>query len=171
MKKTLSISIFSFLLISFAACKKDSGGSSGYYVKANVGGTQKNYTSTPLGIVQNDGGSYSLTIEAGAGGSSLEGLALEINQTSGAIAAGTYDELSGGSNYAIASTYNPGSSDVSAIFGAGLKLPTSQPLQIVITSISNSQVSGTFSGEYYDNSGTGTDSLLVSNGSFNVPIQ
>jgi len=169
MKKFISLSLIVISISLFTACKKDSsGGGSNYYVKANVGGTDKNYTSNPMAVIINTSGSYSLAISGGAGGSSLEGLALQINSNTGPVTAGTYDENS--NDYAIGAVYNPNSSDVSAIFGAGLKL-SSHPLQIIISNISDKEVSGTFSGEFYDNSGTGTDSLLVTNGEFKVPIQ
>jgi hypothetical protein len=171
MKKIISLSLIAISIFLFTACKKDSsnGGGSNYYVKANVGGTDKNYTSNPMAVIINTSGVYSLAIAGGAGGSSLEGLAFQINPNSGPVTAGTYDESSG--DYAIAATYNPGTSDVSAIFGAGLNPFSSHPLQIVISNISDKEVSGTFSGEFYDNSGTGTDSLLVTNGEFKVPVQ
>ena len=98
-----------------------------------------------------------------------EGLGLQITQNGTAISTGTYTQGLG--TYILAGVYNPGTNDVTAIYGAGLKLPTSAPLQIIILTLTATEVSGTFSGMFYDNSGVGTDSLLISNGSFNLPIQ
>ena len=65
MRKINSLYLVCLFLISFAACKKDSGsgGSSNYYIKANIAGTEKNYTSTPMAIAINQGGTYSLSMD------------------------------------------------------------------------------------------------------------
>ena len=170
--KKLSFFLLAFFTVLFFSCKKDSsssGSSSNYYIKATVGGTQKNYTSNPLVTIINQSNIYSMSLSAGAGGTSLEGLALQITQNNTPILAGTY--LESGTTYTIAGDYNPGSTDVSAIFGAGLNPLSAQPLQITISQLSDKIVSGTFSGEFYSNSGVGSDSLLVANGSFNLPIK
>lgn len=173
MKKINSILLVCLSFLFFAGCSKDdnSGGGNNYFIKANIGGTAKTFSATPLVVKINQAGTYSLSMSAGAGGGSLEGLALQINQTSGPIAAGTYSDDAGSSDYVVAATYNPNSSDVAAIFGAGLKISTTAPLQIVISSITDSQVTGTFSGEFFDNSGTGSNSLLITNGEFSLPVQ
>lgn len=155
------------LLVLFTACSKDSGGGEpGYFMKATIGGTEKNYVSVPAALHINQNGTDILSMTAGAN----EGLGLQITQTGAFITAGTYTQSSTG-NPIVAGIYNPGTLDPSAIFGAGIKFPTSAPLQIVISTLTATQVTGTFSGMYYDNSGIGTDSLLISNGSFNLPIQ
>lgn len=172
MKKINSLLFVCLSFLFFAACSKDdnSGGGPKYFIKANVGGTAKTFSANPLVVKINQSGTYSLSMSAGAGGSSLEGMALQINQTSGPITAGTYNETLLG-DYVIAATYNPNTSDVSAIYGAGLKISTTAPLQIVISSITDSEVSGTFSGEFFDNSGVGSNSLLITSGEFKLPVQ
>lgn len=171
MKKFSSLLLVCFSILFFAACKKDSDNGPTYYIKANIGGTEKTYSAIPIAVQINQGGTYSLAISAAANANSSEGLGLQINKTSGPITAGTYSDASNSNDYVIAGIYNPGTSDISAIFGAGLKISVSAPLNIVISEITDSKVSGTFSGEFYNNSGTGTDSLLITNGNFNIPIQ
>ncbi len=170
MKKSILLSVFLIFTFFFFSCKKDSDSknSSTYYIKATIGGTEKTYTSNPLVTVINTGTVYSIALSAGAGGSSLEGLGFQITQNLKPITAGTYIET-GTNEYTIAGDYNPGTTDVSAIFGAGFKPFTSHPLQIVISTLNDATVSGTFSGEFFSNSGNGSDSLLISNGSFNLP--
>lgn len=171
MKKINILYLVGFLLIAFSACKKEtSGGDSGYYIKANVGGTDKNYTSTPMAITLNSGGVYSLSLAAGAGGTSGEGLSFQITQNDAPVTAGTYSE-GGSGDYVVGGVYNPGTTDLAEMFGAGMHYPVSHPLQIVITNITDKKVSGTFSGEFFDNSGVGSESLMITNGSFNLPIQ
>lgn len=155
------------LVIAFAACSKDSGNDNPkYYMKASIGGSEKTYVSVPVALHMNQNGTDILSMSAGAN----EGLGLQITQTGAVITVGTYTQ-SGTGNPIIAGIYNPGTTDATAIFGAGLKFPTSAPLQIVISTLTTAEVSGTFSGMFYDNSGTGTDSLMITNGSFNLPIQ
>lgn len=171
MRKINFLYLIVLLLISVTACKKETGSSdSGYYIKANVGGTDKNYTSTPMSITINSGGVYSLSLAASAGGTSGEGLSFQITQNGAPITTGTYSE-SGSGDYTIAGVYNPGTTDLAEMFGAGMHFSPSVPLQITIINISDKKVSGTFSGEFFDNSGMGSESLIITNGSFNLPIQ
>ena len=159
--------IVCLLIISLSACNKDGGsGGSQYYMKATIGGTEKTYTTVPLAMRFDQNSTYVLSMSAGA----YEGMGLQITQTGTPLTTGQYTQ-GGSGNYVIAGVYNPGTADVTAIFGAGLKYPTSVPLQIVISSLTPSEVSGTFSGMYYNNSGVGTDSMLITNGSFSLPIQ
>jgi hypothetical protein len=171
MKKISSLLIICSTILFFASCKKDSGsGGSNYYIKANIGGTEKTFTSTPLVIKFDQTGAYSISLSAGAGGSSLESLGLQIEQSSGPITAGTYSD-DGNSDAVVGGAYNPGSTDVSDIYGAGLQISSTAPLKVTISEISDTKVSGTFSGEFFDNSGTGSNSLMITNGEFNLPIQ
>ncbi len=48
--------------------------------------------------------------------------------------------------------------------------PSSPPLRVVITSISSTRVIGTFSGQYFDFNGTGTNSKQLTEGEFSVPL-
>src|SRR5689334_18855107 len=97
MKKVHSLLLlvcFSFLL--FVSCsKKDSGGTPAYYMKATIDGTTKTYTANAIALKLDVSGTYSLSMNAVAGSSSLESLGLQITQTTGAIAAGTYTESGG----------------------------------------------------------------------------
>ena len=170
MKKITSLLFVCSSLLFFASCKKDSGDGTNYYIKANIDGTEKTYNSTPLAFSVNQSGTYSLAMSASAGTGSSEGLALQINQSSNPITATTYTDGTGG-DYALGGDYNPGTTDVSKLYGAGLQLSTTAPLTITITQITSSQVSGTFSGEFFDNSGAGSNSIMITNGEFSLPIQ
>ncbi|MBV9962775.1 MAG: hypothetical protein JO072_11050 [Parafilimonas sp.] len=173
MKKISSVLFVCLSLLFFASCKKSSGGGSNYYIKANVDGTEKTYTSTPLAFTINQSGTYSLNMSASASKdtSSYEGLSLQINQSGAPVTAGTYIDGTSGANYVLAGIYNPGTSNLSSIFAAGAQLSTTAPFTITITSISSSQVSGTFNGEYFDNDGFGSNSVIITNGEFSLPIQ
>jgi len=172
MKKIGSLLIICFSILFFVGCKKDSvnSSSSAYYMKATIGGTAKVFTFNPNVIKFDVGGTSSLAFNAAIGSTSLEGLALQITRSPGTITAGTYTD-GGNNDYVVGGTYNPGSNDLSAIYGAGMKISVTAPLKVVITQITASKVTGTFNGEFFDNSGSGSKSLLITNGEFNLPIQ
>ena len=48
--------------------------------------------------------------------------------------------------------------------------PSSPALTVVITSISSTRITGTFSGQYFDFNGTGTNSKQFTEGAFSVPL-
>src|SRR5436305_11689079 len=153
MKKISSLLLVCLSLLFFASCNKSSGGGSNYYIKANIDGTEKTYTTNPLVVSINQNSYYSLAVSAGSANSSSEGISLQITQNSGAITSGTYIDGTAGASYTLGGDYNPGTTDIAKIYGAGLQLSTTAPLTITITQLTNSQVSGTFSGEFFDNSG------------------
>lgn len=171
MKKISSIIFICFSVLFFASCKKDSGSGTNYYMKATIDGTEKTYSSTPLALSVNQSGTYILSMSASASAGSSEGLGLQITQSSGPIAAGTYTDGASGVSYLLSGVYNPGTVNSSDIYGAGIQLSATSPLTITITNVSTSAVSGTFSGEFFDNSGAGTNSIMITDGSFNLPIQ
>ena len=103
----------------------------------------------------------------------LQGINLTINNSpsSKPIVAGTYSETS--TDFAVAGVYNPGSTTI--VYGAGEYPSPPNPLTIVITSISNGVIQGTFSGDfYYTNTSTafiGLPKKTFTNGQFSVQIK
>lgn len=159
------------------SCKKSSSSSNGgYYIKATVDGTAKTFNVNAMAMKMDMGGAVSLSIFGNVtSAATLEGINLTINNTpnpSKAITAGTYDELVT-DNFVTAGVYNPGSTTI--VWGAGEYPNPPHPLQIVITSIDDKTVKGTFSGDfYYTNVSTvqiGPDKKSFTNGEFYVKIQ
>jgi len=74
------------------------------------------------------------------------GVVLGISAFNGSLPTGTYTE-NGSANYEVLGAYNPGSPTMN--YRAGGHVPTARPLKIVLTSISDSEVAGTFEGAFY----------------------
>lgn len=161
--------ILSLLLLSsfFFSCSKETslegavsagtgggtGGGSGssspnYYIKAKMDGVLKTYSSNPMAMFSSMAGTNVVSLAAGAGGTSLEGLAFSINFTTGTLMAGaTYTETGTGLDYLLAGVYNPGSMSITYV--AGLTAVSADPLKVTITSKTATEVTGTFQGAFY----------------------
>lgn len=85
-------------------------------------------------------------------------------QSATAITAGTYFQPLGLS-FCTSRYFDP-------VSGQGWQAGTasSPPLKVIITSISSTRVTGTFSGQYFDLNGTGTNSKQFTEGEFSVPL-
>jgi hypothetical protein len=96
--------------------------------------------------------------------------------TGGSVGAGTYVNTVAAVStqfYTVSATYTDNSntlwspaSAATAVFGG-----TPDPFTIVITSITATEVKGTFSGTVRNNSGSGTSTMAIASGTFDVPIQ
>jgi hypothetical protein len=64
----------------------------------------------------------------------------------------------------------PASQDPAKIYSAGLQDGNNPKLQVTITTITATNVSGTFSGTFYDNDGDGPGTAAVTEGKFNLPL-
>jgi hypothetical protein len=105
----------------------------------------------------------SLTIIGNVSSSSPESLSLALVNTNGSpIAAGTYNQA--GASYTIGASYVDATSKT---YVAGTNDNT---LNIVITSITPTQVQGTFTGTLKDNNGAGPDVITITSGTFNLPL-
>ena len=85
-------------------------------------------------------------------------------QSSNAIAVGTYLQPLGLS-FCTSRYYDP-------VSGQGWQAgtPSSPPLKVVVTFISANRITGTFSGQYFDLNGTGTNSKQFTEGEFSVAL-
>ena len=164
MKRILSICFSAFVLVS---CQKEvsqeaggggggaggggggTGGGGGYYLKAKVGGTQKNFNNlATLMISELMPGVVSVNIIGGFSATSLEGVNLGINfSNGGTFSAGTYSENSGSLEYVVGGVYNPGSQTIT--YGAGIHPNPEIPLEIKITSLDSKEAKGSFKGSFF----------------------
>jgi hypothetical protein len=144
------------------------GSTSTYYIKAKLDGVARTFNANAMAIKTNLAGFSTLSIIGNAATGSLEGINISINNTpnvSATIGTGTYSE-SNTTNYLLAVVYNAGST--SAVWGAGLNPAPANPFEVVITSLTATEVKGTFKGDVYDNNGTGTNKKTFTEGEFNV---
>ncbi|MFL9483954.1 hypothetical protein ACI6Q2_14340 [Chitinophagaceae bacterium LWZ2-11] len=157
MKKTLVLSLSA--LIFFAACKKDDGGGSTAAqatMSAKMDGTSVAFDSTLKAKWANttvSGTTVSALSITGYKTTGGDGLNLQIIPVSTAnkVIAGTYLETNTNSFY-TEGVYFPKDSASSKIFQgfiAGISASPANPLQVVITSIDNVSVKGTFKGDFY----------------------
>ena len=170
MKKTVWLLALAPLLM-FASCTKDSGSIKDNSIKASIDDTARTFNFAATATYVSTASPYSLVLYAGTGASSNEGVTLSISQTGIPITAGTYTQSGGAGVYVIGGVYNPGTTVTSEIYGAGFNVGADPQFTITITSISATNVTGTFSGAFYDNSGFGSNKKVFSNGQFNLAIQ
>jgi hypothetical protein len=187
MKQLFLVLLSAFILVS---CQKEvsyetpvngggggGGGNNSYFIQAKVNGTTKTFNFNNAAIITDLGGgvkSLSLVGNASSNASSLEGINLAINFMAIAPKTGTYTEDYSGTDYVTAAVYNPNSTTV--VYGAGLIATSVSPLNITITKIDNTVVSGTFKGAFYKldiSSGnpSSTEYLDFTDGSFNLPVR
>lgn len=154
------------------------GGGSGtgtYYIKGKMDGILKTYTNTPMAMFTTMAGTSVVSLFAGAGGTSLEGLAFSINFSTGTLTAGTtYSETGGGMDYLLAGVYNPNSTTIT--YAAGLTAASADPLRITITSKTATEVTGTFQGAFYKQDLINPTMIYTENkrfteGEFKLPVR
>ncbi|MDO6434814.1 hypothetical protein Q4E93_29650 [Flavitalea sp. BT771] len=162
---TVTIALFSL------SCKKSSTSGSPYYIKASVDGTPKTFNVNAMAMKMSVGMTSISVVGNVKSAADLEGINITINNSPSGkpIVAGTYSE-SDATDFAAAAVYNPGSQTI--VWGAGDYPNPPHPLTIVITSIDDKTIKGTFSGDfYYTNTATaqfGPDKKTFTNGEFYV---
>lgn len=168
--------ILSVALIGlFASCKKSSS-TPPTLLTASLNGTNKNFGVSASGIKAVQSG---ITGYAAIGAVSIStGEEIDINidnSLSGdSIVPGTYSDTS--SRFVVDLQYN--TSALGDSYEGGTETDGSQSgatgvsnhLKLVITSITATTISGTFSGNMYLNGDPTSTVIAVTNGSFNVPL-
>lgn len=151
------------------------GSTAGYYIRGKMDGVAFNFTSTPMVMLNDFGvGVTTMSLIAGKGGNSLEGLNLSINFSNGLKpAVGTYSETDNTLDYVVAGVYNPNS--MSFVYGTGLTLPGPKPLVIKILTKSATEMTGTFEGDFFKNDLTAgtvssTEKKTFTEGEFKLKI-
>jgi hypothetical protein len=171
MKRIILFSLF--CILAAISCKKSSSPSSdASFITATMDGKGKTFNVHPMAIRSLAGAVTSIDIFGSASAApSQESLGIAINNSPGGkpIAAGTYSETSS-VDYIVAGVYNEGSSSI--VYGTGLYPNPANPFHVTISSIDNSTVKGTFSGDfYYINTITGVTQTVkrsFTNGQFSV---
>jgi hypothetical protein len=171
MKKFLSYSAVICLFFIFVSCKKDKNdtNSTDYYMSAKVDGVQKTYKLNAIAVKLQVDTIYSIGLNAYGDTTSKEQFFLNIGQTNKAITTGTYIDADA-DDLAVVGGYNPGTTDETKLYGAGFQTDNNPRLTITISTLTSTNVSGTFSGTYYDDGGDGTNIIAVTEGKFNLPL-
>jgi hypothetical protein len=165
MKKLL---FYSFCVLAiFNSCKKNSSSTGSGSISAMVNGNTKTFNTDAVATLSNAGGIYSLLVK-GIGYSSGDTSSISILVgKSNPITTGVYTPV-GTAGVPVSVTYSPG---YDREYSNDTARYSYQP-EVTITSISNSNVQGTFSGNLILYSGkTLVMSQSIGSGSFNVNIQ
>ena len=171
MKKLTVFLAITFSIFTFS-CKKSNSNSSSSYIKATVDGKPMTFNVNAMATKMVTNGFTSYSIHGNVkSAQDLEGLGLEINNfNADPLTAGTYPEFDGPAGIVTGAVYNPGSTTI--VWGAGLHANPDLPLTIVITSIDDKSIKGTFEGDFFYtdvNTATTTDEKKVfTNGEFDV---
>jgi hypothetical protein len=166
MRKIFILPITLLLVITITSCKKSSSGSVSGAITANIDGTPTSFNTEAQAVLTNAGGVYEVSIIGFQGAVSTSNqIGIAVAGTS-PITAGTYgDNPSSNAPDDVSLTYTqqPGG----YLYGASGTSPDTA--SVTITSISSTEVVGTFTGGMVLISGsTGTNSHTVTNGKFDV---
>jgi hypothetical protein len=170
MKKAFSYTAFICLLFIFTSCKKEKNdNNTDYYMSAKVDGVQKTYKSNTIAIKLQIDTVYSIGFSAYGDTTTGERFFLDIGQINKPITTGTYVDAAA-DELLVVGGYNPGTTDETKLYGAGLQIDSNPRLTITISTLTSTNVSGTFTGTYYDDGGDGTNIIAVTEGKFNLPL-
>ena len=155
----------------FISCKKEKSDtdSTDYYMSAKVDGIQKTYKINTIAVKLQIDTVYSIGFSAYGDTTTGEHFFLDIGQTNKPITTGTYVDAAA-DELLVVGGYNPGTTDDTKIYAAGLQIDNNPRLQITVSTLTATTISGTFSGTYYDEGGDGTGTIAVTEGKFNLPL-
>ena len=146
------------------------------YMNVKIGNELASFNSSSAATVSALGAGKSLKLVASIdnGANSTESIQLFINFLSGSPAAGTYAQGDRSFSYVMNGVYKTGEENTA--YSAGLTPSSEQPLSVTITSITDTEIKGTFKGAFYKhNLSTGeiTSSEFISftEGAFTLPVK
>ncbi len=152
------------------------GPNTGYYIKCKVGGVAKTFNVGAAAISETDAGVTETAVGGKANDNPQDFESISFSITSpNALANGTYkvDDISG--DYEIFAAYLPNSQTIGYLTISGL--PFGSPFKINITSISSTEIAGTFSGTMIEVDVTNPQpspnpvQKLITEGEFKVKFQ
>ena len=145
----------------------NSNNGTGNYLTAGIGGSNYTFDSS-LNATNNNASGLSSMMIHGADSGTAASFIITLN-TQGSIAKGTSNlsTISNPSGTFCTVSYVDNNNKIWATALSG----QTGSFQVTITNITSTIAQGTFNGTLYDNSGTGSNSLVVANGQFSVPIK
>ncbi|HTD99441.1 MAG TPA: hypothetical protein VK668_09135 [Mucilaginibacter sp.] len=164
MKKSILLFLPLFALLVLFSCKKSSKSSINTVgtITATIDGNQQTFNVGATAQLQNNGGSNSLSI-IGVQGSGNSNSLIMLVTNNGPITTGTYTGADSKANLSYTTTnsliYQNDDSDVNS------------NATIVISSITSTNVQGTFSGKLVLITGNGAATATITSGTFNLAVQ
>jgi len=165
------------LAVIVASCGKEKSGEedvSQYFIKCKIGSVDKTFKYKVLGHKEEVSAgvtNYSFSATATNDANNYEGVGFTI-QSSIPVAVGTtYKETDPTTDYFLAGIYNPNTQDPNKMFASNYN--EVNPFQIKFTEITETTISGTFSGKLtlLNSTDPNADSAVISNGQFKVKLQ
>lgn len=171
-KYILSLTLILSTAILFTSCKKEKNEpDSNSYISFKMDGQQKNFKAKAIAVKYTQDNIYTISFTAFQDTVSAEELLIQIGQKDKQITTGTYiDPGPDAEDLLVIAGYMPASQDPEKTYSAGLQDDNNPKLQVTITTLTDTNVSGTFSGTFYDNDGDGPGTAAVTEGKFNLPL-
>jgi hypothetical protein len=151
------------------------GGNTGYFLKCKIDGNAKSFPIALMAVKTDVAGvmtSYNIVGKANSNPNNFESLNLAIN-TNAALTTGTYAVDDPGTTFVIAAVYNPNSTTV--VWGTTSGDTGGTPFKIVLTSVSATELAGTFSGTFFESNASNPTpnpaSHNITEGEFKVKFQ
>jgi hypothetical protein len=145
------------------------------YMNVKIGSELSSFNSDGTASVSELGAGKSLKLVASltTDANTSETIQLYINFLSGSPAAGTYTQGDRSFSYVLNGVYKTAEAKA---YSAGMTPSAEQPLSITITSITDTEIKGTFKGAFYKhNLSTGeissSDFISITDGAFTLPVK
>ena len=173
MKKTLlQFALICVAALLFFSCKKEKDEpDSSSYISFKMDGVQKNFQAKSVAVKVTQGELNSIAFTAYQDTISAEFVYIQVTQKDKPISTGTYmDPGPNSEDLLVIAGYMPANQDPVKTYSAGLQEDNNPRLQVTITSLTDKNVTGTFSGTFYDNDGDGPGTSAVTEGKFSLPL-
>ena len=166
-----SVILSIILSVSFLSCKKEATGISSGTLSAVIDGKEKLFQFSPIAMRINGSPNYQLILMGynGTSGVNTDFLNFSLQGTK-EITTGTYSEATTPGNNIVFLTYGEFIGGAMNTYSTGVG--STKPLTFTISSIDTKSVQGSFSGDIYLRTGTGTlVKRSLTDGKFNLNFQ
>lgn len=153
------------------------GTSTDFFLKCKIGGTAKTFNVGLTATRQDAGGGitvYTIAGKANSNATDLESFIISIN-ASAPLSAKTYKVDDPSTAYTMLGIYNPNSQTL--LISSATGDTSSDPFQVTVTSVSTTEVAGTFKGIFFEEDATNPTpptnppTRAISEGEFRVKFQ
>lgn len=175
--KRLTLTAFLFIIL-FSACKKEHNTEDNFHVNFTQDGVSKSFTGHVVAHRDTVGNYYSLTIIGANTATSFDNymsIYIDNDPVHGSFTTGEYPDNS--PSFSVLSTYTVNSIEHEsgqsvALDAAANGITLAHHFKVIITSIDNNTIRGTFSGDYYKNGDTHSAvKFNITNGDFYAKFQ
>lgn len=172
MKKALLYFALVIVTSALVSCKKEKNEpDSTSYISFKMDGVQKNFQAKAVAVKVTQDQFHSIAFTAYQDTTSAEFVYIQVTQIDKEISTGTYvDPGPDSEDLLVVAGYMPANQDPAHTYSAGLQEDNNPRLQVTITSLTDKNVTGTFSGTFYENDGDGPGTSAITEGKFSLPL-